>query len=344
MLPLPADVLERLGAGAESADRSADWPQASWDALRPTGVLAWAVPSEYGGAERGPVACLRAGEALGSACLTTAFTLSQREAAVRLLLKGPAPLQRRYLPGLATGSHFMTVGLSQLTTSRQHQGPALTARPAGGVFVLDGDIPWVTGADRAVAIVIGATLPDASQLLVVLPTDRAGVTVGPPLPLAALVGSRTSLVQCRGVVVEPELILAGPTESVLGKGGGGGPETSALALGLAAAAANYLRQEAAKRPVLMRCVDRLESLLTAARSRLHALAGGPPSDAVLTVRVECTKLVLRTTQTALLIAKGAGFVAPHAVQRWARQAMFFLVWSCPRPVAEGILEDLLPGA
>jgi hypothetical protein len=44
----------------------------------------------------------------------------------------------------------------------------------------------------------------------------------------------------------------------------------------------------------------------------------------------------------LLVAKGAGFVATHPAQRWARQALFFLVWSCPPQVAEELLEELLP--
>ena len=57
-----------------------------------------------------------------------------------------------------------------------------------------------------------------------------------------------------------------------------------------------------------------------------------------------TRLALQATQVALTVAKGAGFVAPHPAQRWARQALFFLVWSCPRPAAEGIIEHLLPGA
>ena len=58
---------------------------------------------------------------------------------------------------------------------------------------------------------------------------------------------------------------------------------------------------------------------------------------------QCTRLALRATQAALLAAKGTGFVAPHPAQRWARQALFFLVWSCPRPVAEGVLGDLSDG-
>ena len=73
------------------------------------------------------------------------------------------------------------MGLSQLTTSRQHQAPALAAVPQGAGFLLDGVIPWVTGAARADALLVGATLPDGLQVLMLLPRDRAGVEVEAPM-------------------------------------------------------------------------------------------------------------------------------------------------------------------
>jgi butyryl-CoA dehydrogenase len=63
---------------------------------------------------------------------------------------------------------------------------------------------------------------------------------------------------------------------------------------------------------------------------------------LVAIRVNCTRLALQATQVAMTVAKGAGFVAPHPVQRWSRQALFFLVWSCPRPAAEGLIGSLLP--
>jgi alkylation response protein AidB-like acyl-CoA dehydrogenase len=258
------------------------------------------------------------------------------------LLAGPVHLRERYLPPTARGELYLTVGLSQLTTSRQHRRPSLTAEPTPGGYRLDGEVPWVTGADRAAAIMIGATLPDGRQLVLALPTHTPGVSVGPPMPLAALCGSRTAAVRCDGVAVESGWVVAGPAEHVLGRVGGGGLETSALALGLAGAAVERLAAEAAVRPDLAPAADRFEAARAAARGRLYAAARQPADAAPLDVRVECTRLALRTTQAALTTAKGSGFVAPHPAQRWARQALFFLDWSCPRPVADGVLADLLP--
>jgi hypothetical protein len=50
--------------------------------------------------------------------------------------------------------------------------------------------------------------------------------------------------------------------------------------------------------------------------------------------------VLRSTQAALAAAKGAGYVVGHPAGRWCREALFFLVWSCPQPVLSANLCEL----
>jgi alkylation response protein AidB-like acyl-CoA dehydrogenase len=333
---------KRLLDAAEEADRLSEWPTTGWNTIRNAGVPARSIPIQFGGTGLGPVELLQGMEEIAACCLTTAFILSQREAAIRHLLRGPEHLKERYLPQSAAGDSYVTVGLSQLTTSRQHLGPALRAtHQTSGCYQLDGEIPWVTGADQAAAIIAGAMLQDGTQILFVIPAEKLVGCIEPPLPLAAVCGSRTSLILCRGLIVEPDLILAGPAESVLGKLGGGGLDTSCLAIGLATAATDLIRQEANQRPDLRSIAERCEESIQTNRTRLHSLAltNAEPCD-TLDLRTSCTKLALRTTQAALMITKGNGFVAPHPAQRWARQAMFFLVWSCPRPVAEGMLADL----
>jgi len=342
MTVFSAEQLDQLSAGAERADQRVDWPAASWAVLRESGILRRSIPTEYRGNGLKPVELLEGMEQIASRCLTTAFVLSQREAAIRHLIKGPEHLRRRYLPAVAAGDAYVTVGLSQLTTSRQHLGPALRATPrTDGGYQLDGEIPWVTGADQAVAVIAGATRTDGSQILFALPAECLGGMIEAPLPLAALVGSRTSLIRCVGVELPPDAIMAGPTESVLGQVGGGGLDTSCLAIGLASAAAGYILKEAENRADLLPVARRFADGVQRNRATLHALAESPgDAQQTLALRLDCTKLALRATQAGLMIAKGIGFVASHPIQRWARQALFFLVWSCPRPVAEGVLADL----
>ena len=139
--------LEQLASLAADADGCPVWPTASWDLLRQTGALGWSVPRAYGGLEWSHRDLLDGYGRLAGACLTTTFLLSQREAACRRLAEsGRDDLCRELLPTLARGERFATVGLSQLTTSRQHTGPSLRVRETPTAVVLEGVIPWVTGA------------------------------------------------------------------------------------------------------------------------------------------------------------------------------------------------------
>jgi alkylation response protein AidB-like acyl-CoA dehydrogenase len=247
------------------------------------------------------------------------------------------------LPALAAGEQFATVGLSQLTTARQHTGPTFTAQLNADALVLDGVIPWVTGAAAAQHIVVGAALSDGRQVLAVLPTDLPGVQVGPPLELLALRGSMTAEVRCEQVRLDREWLLAGPTERVLetGRGGAGGLETSCLALGLVGAALAYLQHEAEARAALLPVHQQLQHRLERCWQELERLASGSGTPAATTaLRGKANVLVLHTTQAALTAGKGTGFVRPHPAQRWARQALFFLVWSCPWPAASALLDSL----
>src|SRR5262249_18325412 len=122
------DALTVLREHANAADSELTWPTASWQALCDAGVTRWCIPSDYRGLGRKGPELLQGYEELAGACLTTCFILSQRDAACRRLLdSGNEPLCRRLLPDLAEGKTFATVGLSQLTTSRQHVQPAFTA-------------------------------------------------------------------------------------------------------------------------------------------------------------------------------------------------------------------------
>ena len=73
---------------------------------------------------------------------------------------------------------------------------------------------------------------------------------------------------------------------------------------------------------------------------MFAMAEGRDATPGGSLRGRANDFVLRATQAALTAAKGAGFVAGHDVGRWCREAMFFLVWSCPRSVTSARLCEL----
>ena len=140
-----------------------------------------------------------------------------------------------------------------------------------------------------------------------------------------------------------EWVLSGPSENVMKKGSGantGGLETSTLAVGLSTAAYRYLVEQQEKRSEFAQPTQHFEVELEQLQQDLLAAAGGDPQCDPLQIRSRANSLVLRITQAALSSAKGAGYIEGHPVGRWCREALFFLVWSCPSNVLSANLCEL----
>jgi alkylation response protein AidB-like acyl-CoA dehydrogenase len=331
-------------------DRSGAWPAEQLALCGEAGVFEWFLDPAWGGQGWSDEQTVRGYLALGAACVTTTFVITQRTGACRRIegCENEA-LKQRLLPGLATGELFATVGISHLTTSRRHLAkPVLTAEAIDGGFRLDGMSPWVTGGAAADVIVIAATLVEDGeatdrQLLMAVPTNLPGVKVAPPLALVGVSASSTGPVHLQNVEVPNEWLIAGPVANVMASGLGastGGYETSTLAVGLARAALDFLKAEAAKREDLMEPTLALDEEHGRLLDDLLQVARGDTICSKELIRQRANSLVLRTTQAALAAAKGSGYVVGHPAGRWCREALFFLVWSCPQPVVAANMCEL----
>ena len=335
---LPADLLDRLRRDATDV-----WPGPALGRLQEAGVTAWPVPEEYGG--RGVADLAAAYVDLADADLTACFFLTQQNSAVGRLAAAGGDAAAEWLPKIASGDALATVGISHLSTSRQHAAePPVAVRFEGDDILLDGVVPWSTGATRADVIVTGGVMPDGLQVLAAVPTAAGGVRPGEPMSLMALSGSETGVVHLEGVRVPRAMLVAAPCEGVMssGKAGGTGSlTTSALAVGLSQRAARLLDAEAEKRPDVAATAAPIREEFTALRGDLLRAAGGEQGEELTaeSLRKRANSLALRSSQAALVASKGAGFVVGHPAERAVREAMFFLVWSCPRPVAEAAMQE-----
>jgi alkylation response protein AidB-like acyl-CoA dehydrogenase len=345
-----AELCGELAARAERLDESGDWPAEQLRLFADYGVYEWFAGPEWGGQAWDQESILRGYLALSGACLTTTFIQTQRDGACRRIESSTnESLKERLLPGLTNGELFATVGISHLTTSRRHVAqPVLQARRVAGGFRADGFSPWVTGADHADYVVLGATLmdgnePTAEQLLAAVPRTLAGVSTPPPAKLVGLSASHTGQFKLENVFVADEWLIAGPVENVMSAGSGagtGGLGTSTLALGLSKAAIDFISAEASKRPELVPPRDALLREYEDLEAALFAAVRQRPTCSNDELRGGANSIVLRATQASLAAAKGAGFVVGHPAGRWCREALFFLVWSCPQPVVSAHLCEL----
>jgi alkylation response protein AidB-like acyl-CoA dehydrogenase len=177
--------------------------------------------------------------------------------------------------------------------------------------------------------------------------------------LVGLCASRTGPVHLAHVRVPQKWLLAGPVHEVMKQGFGartGGHQTSALAIGLATSAIRFLQQQSGARTDLVEPAEALIEEREALVDAMLQLAGGTgalsvesqgqdgATQACVTssneLRTRANSLALRASQAALAAAKGAGYVVGHPAGRWCREALFFLVWSCPQPVLQANLCEL----
>ncbi len=344
---IPATMLTELASWRAALEPAGNWPARQMARLAEAGVFGWLIPRRWGGSEVDEPEILCGYLELSDACLTSAFILTQFNSAVQKLVtcgRGEA-LQEKWLPRLARGECFTTVGISHLTTSRSRgPGPAVTAEPVGDGYRLNGHIPWVTGANAAQLIVVGGTTPNGEQLLAAIETTDQGLTVAPPLQFLALTASQTGPIELHDVAVRAEQIVAGPALEVLkigSRGGTGSLTTSALALGTSRSTLRALRDELRQTPGLEPVVSQLaDEGRSLEQAMIAASRCEPGAWSAEQIRLRANSYVTRLAQSSLAAAKGTGFVSGHPAERAIREAMFFYVWSCPQAVVQGNLQEL----
>lgn len=339
------DLCRELAGLSNESDIAGTWPSRQLELCGEYGVFAWFLSPEFGGLGWNDRDVVRGYLRLSAACLNTTFIITQRTGACRrIAMSDNERLKRELLADLVAGRTFATVGISHLTTSRRHLGsPVLRAVEDGPNLMIDGFCPWVTGGAYAQTVVLGATLGDGREVLVATPMDLPGITVPQPVQMVGLTASHTGEIRFDSVRVPRECLLAGPVSEVMKTGVGaksGGLQTSTLALGLARAALDYVERERRKRAELADSADQLEQQWQAVHADLLAAAEGGAASNSQRLRTQANSLVLRASQAALIAAKGTGYVMGHPAAKFCREALFFLVWSCPKPVAEANLCEL----
>lgn len=306
-------------------------------------ALRWALPREFGGEEVEPLELHLRYEQIARQSLERALILTQRDSAVGIIAASANEATRRRLLEEVRGGAFVTVGIAQLTTSRQGGPPTMRATPVAGGYRIDGNIPWATGASSAKYVIAGAAT-DEGQVLFPLPTDARGVTIDSPLPLVAMAGTLTSEVRCESVELPKEMVLLGPAANVLSLRRKSVPLPQAfLALGHCRRAVDVIGEHDSDRgrALQLRFAEQVNALHTQV---VAACAEGADPALVPLLRGQCNELALRVTHAAVAFYKGSALLMSHPAQQLAREAMFLLVWSCPDPVIDCTVDLLSGGA
>ena len=134
MSPLVDENLAARIRRTPDPELTGEWPGERLASLREAGVFRWGLPVEFGGRVVTSPQLLEGYLELARLCLTTAFILTQRDAACHRIANSPnLELRQRVLPDHCSGRALATVGISHLSTSRQHWSrPSVVARRTAG--------------------------------------------------------------------------------------------------------------------------------------------------------------------------------------------------------------------
>jgi alkylation response protein AidB-like acyl-CoA dehydrogenase len=149
------------------------------------GLMGMTIPEEYGGLPMDSISITVALEEVGRACGGTGLALEAHTClgVLPIVRWGTPEVKERFLPRLAAGQSFGCLALTEPDAGSDLAGARTTAVEDGDSWVINGTKAWITNASIADSIVVFLrTDPDQGTRafsLIVVETDRPGLTIGP---------------------------------------------------------------------------------------------------------------------------------------------------------------------
>ncbi|MBK9126009.1 MAG: acyl-CoA dehydrogenase family protein [Chloroflexi bacterium] len=192
--------------------------------MRDLGLLSMQVPEAYGGAELDTISAAIAVEELGRVCGSTALSISAHNGlGLGPIVRWGSPEQKaRFIPVLTDGDHLGALALTEPQAGSDLLNGAKTyAVRDGDAWVINGTKAWITNPKYApVIVVLLRTDRDAGSRgfsMMLVETDRSGLTIHPPEKKMGLKGSPTQMLTFENVRV--------PLDNLLGPEGDGFKQT-----------------------------------------------------------------------------------------------------------------------
>jgi alkylation response protein AidB-like acyl-CoA dehydrogenase len=286
-------------------------------------------------------------EAFASGCLTTAFVWLQHHGAVGGAAHTDTPgLRERWLEPLARGERRAGLALAGVRPGAKR----LRVREIAGDYVVDGEVPWVTGWDMIDVMLVAACMkgtpagrhrPEKTEgtpagrhrpektddMLHFLLVDTAGVRASPPLDLVAARASRTVTVRFdEHRVTADRLIGTAPYAEWIAGEAPGSALNGFLALGVAGRCAR-----------LIETADFDDEL---ASCRAALLAADAQPDAIPAARAAASDLAMRAAARLMVHTGSRAVLRDQHAQRLVREAAFLLVFGTRPAIRDALLTRL----
>lgn len=313
-------------------------------------LLALKVPKSWGGAEVSEETYRRFQQLVTRYSGALSFLQTQHQSAAELITNSENEfLKRQYLPYMGNGQILIGVGFSHL---RRQGEPPVKAMPVKGGYLINGEVPWVTGFDFFEKFIVGATIVDDRAVYGIVPfiktlQDGGGeITFSQPMQLGAMASTNTVTATLHNWFLPKKYVISikpagaiheNDQKNVLYQG--------FTSLGCAQAGLDILEVAATTKqlPFLKNAFNSLnQELISCQTAMFKAL---PPStmpwEERLQLRSWAINLALRSANAAVTVSSGAANYRCHAAQRVYREALVFTVSGQTTAVMEATLAQLL---
>jgi alkylation response protein AidB-like acyl-CoA dehydrogenase len=358
----------KVAPNAAHADDAAEFPRASYDALRASDFHAPHIPIEYGGAGADALATAIVIEEVARACASSSLIPAVNKlGSLPLLLAGTPELKERYLPPVARGEAMFSYCLSEPEAGSDAGSMTTRAVRDGDHYVINGSKRWITNAGESDFYTVFATTEPGARTrgisaFVVEKSDE-GVSFGAPERKLGIKGSPTREVYLDDVRIPASRMIGAP-----GTGFVTAMRTldhtrvtiAAQAVGIAQGALDFARAYIQERTQFGKAIAEFQGIqfmladmgmkLEAARQLTYVAAGkSERGDADLTyfgAAAKCfaSDAAMEITTDAVQMLGGYGYTKDFPVERMMRDAKITQIYEGTNQVQRIVMaRELLKG-
>jgi alkylation response protein AidB-like acyl-CoA dehydrogenase len=358
----------KVAPAAAEVDESAEFPQASYDALAASDFAAPHVAEQYGGAGADALATCIVIEEVARACASSSLIPAVNKlGSMPLVLAGSEDLKKRYLSRLAANDGMFSYCLSEPEAGSDAAAMKTRAVREGDEWVINGVKRWITNAGVSeFYTVFAVTDPEKRSRGIsafVVEKSDPGLSFGAPEKKLGIKGSPTREVYFDNVRI--------PADRIIGAEGTGFETAmkvldhtrvtiAAQAVGIAQGALDYALDYAKERQQFGRPIADFQGLqflladmgmkVEAARQLTYAAAGrSERGDADLTffgAAAKCfaSDTAMLVTTDAVQVLGGYGYTRDYPVERMMRDAKITQIYEGTNQVQRIVMaRQLLAG-
>lgn len=320
---------ELLAPCAADIDARGEIPPSHLVALAEAGLFGLRTAGQTYGTPCSTRALRRCTELLAAADGSTYFVWLQHQFPLILLKASDnARLRDALLPDVAEGHIILGQALSHLAKPGK---PGVVADHANGAWRFSGTVRWYTGWKLNHLILAGAATVDGRAILGFIDPRSPQLRASEPLPTSAMRASQTVTLELRDARVDDDQVIWDVPLSEWLDIVAGQVDVPAGIVGVALAAVGRLAEIAGTRRDgrLTSLARTFTETLTRDRARAYELADEPADPAHdedrLALKAALAILAVEATTALVVTEGGSSMLAGSASQRWAREALFYLV-------------------